>query len=199
MNDTPLTDEEVRNAFYSLKTNKSPGYDDISFNTINNVFEFIVEPLRYIFNNSLVQGIFPEEMKIARITLINKGGDKENVVNYRLISVLPCFSKILERIMYNRLYLYLTENNLLCNKQFGFQKRHSTDHAIVQLAHQIHEMFDKDINTLGVFIDLSKAFDNVDHKILLKKLSHYGIKNETLDCFTCYLSNRKQFIGYNVN
>ena len=95
MNDASLTDEEVRNAFYSLKTNKSPGYDDISFNAINNVFDFIVEPLRYIFSNSLAQEIFPEEMKIAQITAICKGGDKENVVNYRLISVLPCFSKIL--------------------------------------------------------------------------------------------------------
>ena len=112
MNDAPLTDEELRNAFYSLKTNKSPGYDDITFNAIN-VFDFIAEPLRYIFSNSLAQGNFPEEMKIARITPIYKGGDKENVVNYRPISVLPCFSKLLERIKYNKLYLYLTENNLL--------------------------------------------------------------------------------------
>ena len=96
MNDAPLTDEEVENAFYSLKTNKSSGYNDISFNAINNVFDFIVEPLRYIFSNSLAQGIFPEEMKIAQITPRYKGGDKENVVNYRSISVLPCFSEILE-------------------------------------------------------------------------------------------------------
>ena len=137
-----------------MKTNKSPGYDDISFNSVNNnVFDFIVEPLRYIFSNSLAQGIFPEEIKIAQITPIYKGGEKENVVNYRPISVLPCFSKILER-----LFLYLTENNLLYNKQFGFQKGHSTDHAIVQL--EIREMFNKNIYTLSVFIDLSKAFES---------------------------------------
>ena len=91
--------------------------------------------------------------------------------------------------MYNRLYLYLTENNLLYNKQFDFQKGHS----IVQLADQIHEMFNKNIYTLGVFIDLSKAFGTVNHKILLKKFSHYGIRNKSLNWFTCYLSNRKQF------
>ena len=110
-----------------------------------------------MFSNYLAQGIFPDKMKIARIMPIYKGGDKENVVNYRPIFVLPCFSKILERIMYNRLYLHLTENNLLYNKQFGFQKEHFPDHAIVQLADQIHEIFNKNIYTLGAFIDLSKT------------------------------------------
>ena len=193
-NDALLTDEEVRNAFYFLKTNKSPSYDDISCNAINNVFDFIVGLLRYIFSNSLVQGMFPEEMKIAQITIICKGGEKENIVNYRPISALSRFSKILEKIMYNKLYLYLTYNcfyNLLYNKQFGFQKGHSTNNAIVQLADQIHEMFNKNIYTLGVFVDLSKAFDTVKYEILLKRLSHYEIKNKSLDWFTCYLSNKK--------
>ena len=107
-------------------TIKSPGYNDISFNGINNVFDFIAELLRYIFSNSLTQRIFLEDIKIARITPIYKSVDKENVVNY---SVLPCFLKILEKIMYNRLYLYLTENNLLCKKLFGFQKGHCADHC----------------------------------------------------------------------
>ena len=140
-----LTDEEVRNTFYSLKPNKIPGYDDISFNAINNVFDFSVEPLRYIFNDCLVQEIFPKEKQIARIRPIYKDGDKENVVNYRPMSVLPCFSKILKRIMYSRLYLYLTENVLLYNKPFGFQKGHSTDHAIVHLTDQIQEIFNNNI------------------------------------------------------
>ena len=136
-----------------MKTNKSPGYDDISFNTINNVFDFIVESLRYIFSNSLVQGFFPEEMKIPKIMPIYKGRDKENASKYSSISVLPCFSKILKRIVYNRLYFYLAENNLLYNKQFGFQKGHSTYCTIVQLADQIHEMFNKNIYTPGSIYD----------------------------------------------
>ena len=164
INDTPLTHEEVRNVFYSLKTNKNPDYDDISFNAIHKIFDYIVEPLRYIFSNSLAQGNFPEEMNIAKITLIYKSGDKENVVN---ISALLCFSKTPERIMYNRLYLYLNGNNLLYNKQFGFQKEHFTDHAIFQIPDQIHRIFNKNIFTLGVFIDMFKAFDTVSHKILL--------------------------------
>ena len=109
MNHAPLTDEEVRNAYFSLKTNKSQGYNDISFNAIN-VSDFIVEPPRYI-SNSLAQGIFPEEMEITRITPICKCGDKENA-NYMPISVLPCFSKVLKKL-YITDYLYLTENNLL--------------------------------------------------------------------------------------
>ena len=93
---------------------------DISFNTINN--DFMVEPLRYILSISLAQEIFPAEMENAQITPIYKSGDKESVINYRPIFVLLCFSKTLERVMYDRLYLYLTQNNLLYNKEFGFQK-----------------------------------------------------------------------------
>ena len=126
MNNAPLTVEEVRNAFYSLKTNKSPGNDYISFNAMNNVFDFIGERLRYIFSNSLVQGLFLEVIKFAQITPIDKDRDKVIVVNYRSITVLLWFAKILERIVYNKLYLYLIENNLFYNKQFWFQKGHST-------------------------------------------------------------------------
>ena len=96
--------------------------------------------------------------------------------NYRPISVLPCFSKFLERIIYDRLYSFFSENNILYKKQFGFQKQHSTNHAIVHLVNKILKSFESNCYTLGVFIDLKKAFDMVDPNILLKKLFHHGVR-----------------------
>ena len=108
-------------------------------------------------------------MKIAIVTPIFKSGKKELRTNYRPISVLSCFCKILERIMYNRVYNYLNDNNFLFHKQFGFRKGHSTEHALIELINSIYDSFNQNKYTLGVFIDLSKAFDTVDHNILIDK------------------------------
>ena len=194
--DFEVTDKEFETAYFSLKRNKSAGYDEISANVIINSFKNISTPLKHIFNASLTQGVFPDKLKIAKITPIFKAGEKNEVSNYRPISVLPCFSKILERIMYNRLYNFLRENNILYEKQFGFQNSHSTDHAIIQLIDEISKSFEKNEYTLGVFIDLSKAFDTVDHQILLGKLSNYGIRNTNYKWFKSYLTNRNQFVPY---
>ena len=164
-----LSDEELKTAFFSLKSGKSPGFDEINYNIVKQNFNSLLVPLKYIFDLSLKSGTFPEKMKIARVTPVFKSGDTSLMTNYRPISVLPCFSKMLKRIMYNRLYKYLTENNLLYCKQFGFQKGHSPQHAILQLVEQINQSFEKNEFTLGVFVDLSKAFDTADHQILLKK------------------------------
>ena len=128
-------------------------------------------------------------MKIVKILPTFKNGKKSITSNYRQISVLPCFSKILERIMYNRLYSYLTENNILFNKQFGFQADHSTEHALLELVDQISNTFNDKNYFLGIFNDLSKAFDSMDHKTLIQKLEHYGINGKSLSWFKSYLNN----------
>ena len=97
----------------------------------------------HIFNLSLSTGLFSDKLKIAKVFTVFKNGERDLLTNYRLISVLPCFSKILERIMYDRLYSYLTENKILFKKQFGFRSGHSTDHALLELIDQICECFDK--------------------------------------------------------
>ena len=105
----------------------------IAFNQKGQCFGPLLKPLMHIFNLSLEKGIFPDDLKIARVTLIFKAGDESEMRNYRPISVLPCFSKILERITYNRLFNYLTANEILYKKQFGFREGHSTEHAIIQV------------------------------------------------------------------
>ena len=111
--------KELKDALFSLKINKSLGYDDISFNILKKCFSSLCEPLEYMFN---IKKEFPQmTLKIAKVTPIYKADNKSDLCNYRPISVLPCFPKVLERIMYNRLYQYLTENKILFSKQFGFQ------------------------------------------------------------------------------
>ncbi|XP_065662974.1 uncharacterized protein LOC136085582 [Hydra vulgaris] len=168
MNESKLDIRELRTALLSLKSNKSAGSDKVSVNILKLVYDIIEPSLFHIFNQSLKSGKVPDKLKIARVTPVFKSGDESEPSNYRPISVLSCFSKLLERIVYNRLYNHLTENNMLYSKQFGFKKQHSTDHAIVELVNHLSNAFKEDYYTLGVFIYLSKAFDTVNHSILIK-------------------------------
>ena len=153
--------------------------------------------LKHIFNISLAKGVFPDKLKlkIARVTSIFKKRNNNLVTNYRTISVLPCFSKLLECIMYNHFYKFIMKK-ILYQKQFGFQNAHSTEHAILQLVNQITGAFNQVKYTLGIFIDLSKAVDTFNDNIVLEKLKAYGIQSENVKWFRSYLSNRKQFISY---
>ena len=154
--------------------------------------------LKCLFNLSIVKGIFPDDLGIAKVTPIYKADNSSNII-YRPISVLPCFYKMLERIMYDRLQKHLKDQNIMYEKQFGFQTGHSTEHAIAQLVDQIYEAFEKNVYTLGLFIDLSKAFNTVDHSILLRKLELYSITDRNYAWITSYLSNRLQYTQIDEN
>ena len=189
-----LNFDEFEEAFKSLKRNKAAGFDDLSSNIIIDAYDSLKNILFHVFKVSIKQGIFPDSLKIAKVTPIFKSGAKDNVSNYRPISILPVFSKVLERIMYNRVYNHLDSKGLLYEKQFGFQRNNSTEHIILQLTRDITDSFEKWEYTLGVFVDLSKAFGTVDHQILTKSYSIMELM-AVLEWFKSYLSNRKQYIA----
>ena len=138
-----LTFEEFEKAFKSVKHNKAAGHDDIDSNVIIKVYDEISYPLFMIFHSSFNEGIFPEQLKVAKVSPIFKVGNIEEIGNYRPISVLPIFSKVLERIMYNRTYQYFKENDMFFREQFGFQVNNSTHYAILNLTDDILTSFEK--------------------------------------------------------
>ena len=148
-----------------------------------------------ISHSSFNEGIFPEQLKVSQVSPIFKIGSIEKIGNYSPISILPILSKVLERIMYNRTYQYFKEKDMFFLKQFGFQVNSSTHRAILNLADVILTSFEKGQFTLGVFIDLSKAFDTVNHSFLLHKLELYETKGKCLNWFKSYLKHRKQFVS----
>lgn len=136
----------------------------------------ISSPLTHIVNLSIIHGIVAIELRIARVVPIFKSGDKALFSNYRPISVLPCFSKILERIIYNRVINYLNDFNVLCDNQYGFRKNLSPSLALIDLCNRISSAFDRREHAIGVLLDLSIAFDTVNHVNLFDQLEHYGIR-----------------------
>ena len=150
----------------------------------------------HIFNLSLTTGTFPEAFKIAKVVPIYKKDDSFQVSNYRPVSILSSLSKVLERLVYNRLYCFLTENGLLNQDQYGFRKYHSTDLALAQLYDKVSNALASREHVIGVFMDLSKAFDTLDHKVLSSKLHYYGVRGVALNWFNDYLSGRKQYVCY---
>ena len=136
-------------------------------------------------------------MKIYKVTPVHKKDSKLLCSNYRPISLLSNIDKILERLMYKRLYSFIEQNELIFPLQFGFRQKHSTSHALIHLTEKIREQLDKGNYGCGIFVDFQKAFDTVDHTILLKKLEHYGIRGIANNWFSSYLCNRKQYVSIN--
>ena len=154
-------------------------------------------PLSHILNKCFEQGIFPDQLKIARVCPIFKSGLVTDISNYRPISILNSFSKIFEKAIYNRLVTYIEKYNVISQCQFGFRKNYSTSMALLNLYDYISKAIDKGQYCMGVFIDLSKAFDTINHNILLEKLNIYGIRGLPNDTIRDYLCNRKQYVLLN--
>ena len=195
----PIIEDEILKMINKFDKNKSAGHDGIGNLIVKGVAKEILYPLTVIFNRSLSTGKVPDSLTIAKVIPIHKKDDKEIFSNYRPVSVLPCFSKILERLIFNRCIEFIENNNILNAKQVGFRAHHSTYMAIMQLVDKINNAVEKNETTIGVYLDLSKAFDTIDLDILLHKLDYYGFREIVLDWFRDYLSNRTQYVSYNDN
>ena len=189
--------EEIIKIVSNLNDKKSSGLDDIDNRLLKNIIEHIVDPMVHIINLSISNGIVPENMKVAKVIPVFKKGDKNDVSNYRPISLLTSMSKILERIIYTRTYKFLHLNNVFTDFQFGFREKHCTSHALLTFLEKATQSLDKFCHMIGIFLDFSKAFDTINHEILINKLYHYGIRGKALDWFRSYLSNRQQLVSFN--
>ena len=191
-----VTVEMVDKIFDKVKSKTSTGIDGLSNKLIKSIKDEILEPVTHIINQSFLTGKFPDKLKLAKIVPIYKKDCENNFDNYRPISLLPSLSKIFERIMHNQLHEYFSSNELYYTSQYGFRSMHSTELATLELIDRNICDMDKNGTPINIYLDLSKAFDTIDHSILLYKLRHYGITDNSLLLLKSYLTNRKQYVQF---
>ena len=191
-----VSNEEILDIINYLE-NKSTGPSSIPLKLLSPIPDLIILPLAYIINMSFITGEYPNLLKIVKVIPIHKGGSTQDVNNYRPISLLSIIDKIIEKLMHKRLDNFLMEHNILYQNQFGFRKNNSTVYASAQITEMIKVSIDNRKFGCGIFVDLRKAFDTVNHEILLIKLEHYGIRDSMLKWFQSYLFDRKPFVTFN--
>ena len=194
---TPTDKEEIANVISSLDSNNASGPNSIPYRILFLLKNEISKQLADLFNLSFMTGVFPSVFKTAKVVPVFKKDSKLDYSNYRPISLLSNIEKILEKLIYKRLYTFLSNNNIIYNLQFGFRKQYSTSHALINITENIRKALDDRKIGYGVFVDFQKAFDTVDHQILLAKLNHYGIHGVSNDWFKSYLSNCNQHVSIN--
>ena len=193
----PVNHEIVRTILNSLKVNKAAGLDKISARMIKDAEYELAPSITYLVNKSIMDGIVPALWKIARITPVYKAEDKLLVENYRPISVLPVVSKVLEKVVYTQLCAHLDQLNYIYSHQYGFRRGHNTAQAIAQVNNWVLESMDKGKITGLLFVDISKTFDSINHKVLLGKLENIAFSGKALKWFRSYLIDRKQSVLVN--
>jgi hypothetical protein len=191
----PSDAAEIITICSNLKNKKSAGHDGVIARVVKCAITSIVNPLCAIINCSFDTGIVPDDIKVAKIVPVYKSGPKDIFSNYRPISILPFFSKLFEKLVYDRLLAFLNKHDVLSPNQYGFRKGCSTYMAIIDMCDKISESIDNGACSAGIFIDLSKAFDTVNHSILVSKLEHYGIRGIAKNWFVSYLSSRYQYVS----
>ena len=194
---TQTSPTEVANIVYSLKNSTCEGFDGLCISPVKETIHLIAVPLSHICNLSFSYGFFPTQLKTAKILPIFKCDDSSLFSHYRPISILPCLSKVFEKLFYIRLSGFLEKFDILNRFQYGFRPRHSTTMAILEFVNNVYEGFENNEYTVGIFLDLKKAFDTVNHQILIDKLNFYGIRGTPLAWLTSYLTDRQQYVMVN--
>jgi Reverse transcriptase (RNA-dependent DNA polymerase) len=193
----PTCSKEVLTITSNLGSKASFGYDLIPLTILKQSIVPISLVIASLINYSLSSGVFPNSLKIAKVCPVFKSGSTKDFSNYRPISLLPSFSKIFEKVVHMRLESYILKKNILISSQYGFRNKHSSYMALLDMYDKLTHSFDKGHRSIGIFIDLQKAFDSLNHSILLSKLSFYGIRGIAQDWFTSYLDHRSQYVTYN--
>ena len=192
-----INEQIITKVIDSIKPKSSYGINGISSKLLKFIKPAIIAPLTLIINQMLTTGIFPNKFKQAKVIPILKKDEDYLIKNYRPVSLLPTISKVAERVMHDQLDKYFQINNLYYKSQYGFRKEHSTELAAIELIDRITHKLDLAEIPLNIYIDLSKAFDTLNHNILLDKLDYYGVRNKSLELFQSYLENRKQCVLFN--
>jgi hypothetical protein len=193
----PVTESEVGKVAKGLKNKLSAGIDEIPDYVVKQCIQLLKKPLANIYNASLESGIFPDQLKIAEVVPVYKKGDAKDVQNYRPIALLSVFSKLLEKLVYNRLMAFIEGNGVLTEAQHGFRTKKSTETALHMFIQSTQEAIEKKMNPIGIILDLTKAYDVLNHKVLLSKPNSYGIRGMANLWFESYLSHRKQCMEIN--
>ena len=194
---SPVTSDEIFDIIKTFDINKSLGPNSIPIYILKIFNNFFSEKLCDITNLIFETGIFPDLCKIAKVIPIYKKSNPLLCENYRPISLLPIFSKIFEKIIYKRMYNFIEMNKLIYTRQFGFRSKHSTTHALISTIENIKSLIDSGNIVGGVFIDLQKAFDTVNHEILCEKIAYYGFRGKLQQLIRSFLTNRKQYVSIN--
>ena len=192
-----IVSTQVHNLIMKAVNGKVTGIVLVPNNLLKVASPVISPHLSEIFNPCIEYGIFPDDLKIGKVVPIFKSVKRDGPGNYRPISILSAFARIFEKLLYEQLHKYFEDNNILGDKQWGFRPIHSTIHALQKFINNWLLNIDKGKTNAVIFLDLKKAFDTVDHDILIKKLSYYGLNGKELSLLQSYLTNRSQYCSVN--